>query len=257
MFVFDKLLSPFLTPLGVALLLCAVVLLLLLFRRTRTAFTALLVATALLYLGSTPLVARGLSGLLERQYPSLRIDRLPTADAIILLGGAIEPALPPRQSPHLTRHADRIMLAADLFKAGKAQLIIASGGAWRYPTLDETEADDMASVLMRFGVPASAILKEDQSDDTADNARLSVLLMQQRQLHTALLVTSGIHMPRAMAAFERLGIPVTAAATDLVDVASPDWPALDWLPSPEALVETGEALHEFAGLAYYKLRGVT
>jgi hypothetical protein len=48
---------------------------------------------------------------------------------------------------------------------------------------------------------------------------------------------------------------VTASPTDFVAVASPDWPLLSWLPSPEAEVETGEALHELAGILYYRLRG--
>ena len=71
----------------------------------------------------------------------------------------------------------------------------------------------------------------------------------------ALLVTSGIHMPRAMATFRRAGVAVTAASTDIIDVESPDWAILRWLPSPTALVHTGEALHELAGLLYYRLRG--
>ena len=173
----------------------------------------------------------------------------------MLLGGATAPALPPRQDPDLNAHADRIMHAADLYKAGKAKWIIASGGAWLYPTLGQPEALDMKEILTRFGVPQSAILTETESKDTTGNAAFSALLMHQRGFVTALLVTSAIHMPRAMAAFRRAGVAVTASATDIVAVASPDWPALNWLPSPQALVATGEALHELAGTLYYRLRG--
>jgi uncharacterized SAM-binding protein YcdF (DUF218 family) len=174
---------------------------------------------------------------------------------IILLGGATNPALPPRQDPDLNEHADRLMHAADLYKAGKARLIIASGGSWRYPSINRSEAEDMRDVLMRFGVPGDAILVEGKSRDTNENAAFSAELMRQQHLATALLVTSGAHMPRSMAVFRRAGINATASATDIIDAGSVDWPALDWLPSPVSLVQTSEALRELIGNVYYKLRG--
>jgi uncharacterized SAM-binding protein YcdF (DUF218 family) len=255
MFAFDKYLSPFLTPLGIALVLALLVLILMAAGRRKLAFVLLLATTTGLYLTATPFFAQALSATLERQFPPVALTASPTADVIVLLGGATDPALPPRQDPDLNAHADRIMHAADLYKAGKAKWIIASGGSWRDPSLGRPEALDMQDILMRFGVPESAIFLEVKSEDTGQNAELSAALMHQHNLTTALLVTSGIHMPRAMAAFRRTGIEVTASPTDFVAVASPDWPALSWLPSPEAEVETGEALHELAGLIYYRLRG--
>ena len=255
MFAFDKYLTPFLTPLGCALVLALLVLILMIFGRRRSAFVLLLVTAAGLYLASTPYAAKSLSAQLERQFPPLPVLSSPSADAIVLLGGATEPALPPRQDPELNDHADRIMHAADLYKAGKAQYIVVSGGSWLYPSLNRPEAADMRDVLMRFGVPAAAILLEDKSEDTGQNASLSAAVMQQHHLVTALLVTSGIHMPRAMATFQHAGVSVTASSTDIVAADSPDWPVLGWLPSPKALVETGDALHELAGLIYDRLRG--
>lgn len=255
MFAFDKLLTPFLTPLGVALVLGLFVLLLMLFGRRKLAAMLLFVSLGGLYFSSTPFVAEQLSGLLEHQYSPQAMAITPNADVIILLGGATDPALPPRQDPELNSRADRLMHAADLYKAGKAKWIIASGGSWLYPSLQRSEAADMKDILMRFGVPDAAILTEAESEDTGQNASLSAALMQQRKLTTALLVTSGIHMPRAMAVFTHAGITATASSTDIVDVISPDWPALSWLPSPLALVATGDALHELAGMLYYRLRG--
>lgn len=255
MFAFDKLLSPFLTPLGMALMLGVLALLLILVGRRWAAAVLLFVALGGLYLASTPFVAGWLSSLLEYQYPPQTMAETPAADVILLLGGATDPALPPRQDPELNGHANRLMHAADLYKAGKAKWIIASGGSWLYPSLQRPEAADMKDVLMRFGVPEQAILVEAESEDTAQNASLSAALMKQRNLTTALLVTSGIHMPRAMSTFRRAGISVTASSTDIVAAASPDWPALSWLPSPLALVHTGEAVHELAGIFYYGLRG--
>ena len=255
MFAVDKYLTPFLTPLGAALVLLALTLFLLASGRRHSAFALLLVSTLALYLASTPFVAAALSGLLERDFPPVAVADSPSADAIILLGGASEPALPPRQAPHLNRHADRIVHAAELFKAGKAKWIIASGGSWQFPSANRPEAADMRDLLLSLGVPASAILLEPDSRDTGANASLSAAVMTTNHLATALLVTSGIHMPRAMASFRRAGVAVTASTADVYAIASPDWPVTNWLPSPLALVETSEAVHELAGMLYYRLRG--
>ena len=110
MFILDKLLSPLLTPLGLALALIGLGWLLLAFGRRRTGLLAVAVACIGLYAVSTDFVAQRLSGLLERQYPPVPVASLPRADAIILLGGMTDPALPPRQAPDLNEHADRAVL---------------------------------------------------------------------------------------------------------------------------------------------------
>jgi uncharacterized SAM-binding protein YcdF (DUF218 family) len=255
MFAADKYLTPFLNPLGLALILGLVALLLAGLGRRRSGLTLLLLVLLGLYAASTPFASGWLSGQLERQYPPVAMADTPDADVIVLLGGATGAALPPRIDPDLNEHADRLMHAADLYKAGKAKFIIASGGNWRHPTVDHPEAEDMRDVLMRFGVPGGAILMETSSRDTNENAAFSAALMAQQHFSTALLVTSGVHMPRSMAVFRRAGVNVTASATDIVDAGSVDWLPLDWLPEPLALVHSSEALRELLGSLYYKLRG--
>ena len=255
MFAVDKILTPFLNPLGAGLLLLLVVVMLLFGGRRRSAVVLLLVTIAGLYAASTPFFAGWLSGRLERQYPPVAMAETPDADVIVVLGGTTGPAVPPRLDPDLNSHADRLMHAADLYKAGKSKLILVSGGDWRHPSLGRSEATDMRDVLMRFGVPSSAILLETRSLDTRQNAEFSAQMMQQQHLTTALLVTSGIHMPRSMAVFRRTGVAATASATDIVDVGTVDWAILDWLPSTKALDHSGEALREMVGYLYYRLRG--
>lgn len=255
MFAADKYLTPFLNPLGLALLLGLLAFLLVAFGRKRAGAALLLVMLLGLYAASTPFLAGWLSGLLERQYPPVAVADSPSADVIVLLGGATGAALPPRVDPDLNEHADRLMHAADLYKAGKAHFIIASGGNWRHPTLKHSEAEDMRDVLMRFGVPESAILMETRSRDTNENAVFSAELMRQQHWQTALLVTSGIHMPRSMAVFRHAGVTVTPSETDIIDAGTVDWLPLDWLPDPDALLHSGEALRELLGDLYYRLRG--
>lgn len=256
MFAFDKYLTPFLTPIGAAIVVLLLCWLLLVLRLRRTGTTLLLLATIALYVASTPAFASWLNAGLEGQYPPLAVAQSPTADVIVLLGGATDGPVPPRQEPQVNEHANRILHAAALYKAGKAPLIIASGGTWARPSLGRPESADMSDLLTALGVPVGSILQEGASQDTGENARFTATLMQQHHLTTALLVTSGFHMPRAVAAFRQAGINVIPSEADIYAIAdNTDWPALAWLPDTAALKRTGEALHELIGLAYYRLRG--
>jgi uncharacterized SAM-binding protein YcdF (DUF218 family) len=255
MFAVDKYLTPFLNPLGFALAIGVLAFLLVLLHKRGIGLVLLAAMLLGLYTASTPFIAGWLSGILERQYPPVPLASAPNADVIIVLGGATGPAIPPRQDPDLNEHADRLMHAADLYKAGKAKFILASGGNWRHPSQTHSEADDMRDVLMRFGVPSGAILQEGESRTTEENASYSAPILRQQHWQTALLVTSGIHMPRAVSVFRHAGIDVTPSETDIIDAGSVDWQILDWMPSPSALDNTGEALRELFGAVYYRLRG--
>lgn len=253
LFLIDKLVTPFLNPLGGSLVLMVVVLGLMAAGLRRTAAGVTAFTLVALYFSSTPFVAEAISGVLERQYPPRPISETPSAEVIVVLGGATAPALPPREGPDLNEHADRLVQAAALFKAGKAPAVIASGGSWRDP--DRPEAIAMRTLLVALGVPEQAIIPEPRSLDTAQNAWFSAELMRQKGWTSALLVTSGVHMPRAVAAFRRAGVTVTPSATDIVDAPDPAWPIFDWLPHPDALAQTSDALRELVGMAYYRLRG--
>jgi vancomycin permeability regulator SanA len=96
--------------------------------RKRAGMFALVAAVLMLWTASIPVFSRWLISTLEMSYPPVAIDDTPAADVAILLGGATEPKLPPRQYLELTRSADRILHAANLFRAGKVRAIIACGG---------------------------------------------------------------------------------------------------------------------------------
>jgi uncharacterized SAM-binding protein YcdF (DUF218 family) len=71
-------------------------------------------------------------------------------------------------------------------------------------------------------------------------------------------------MPRALAAFRHQGIDAIAAPTDFTPGLGEDFrrggselevDALNLLPNPQTLVESSAALHEYLGLALYRLAG--
>ena len=64
---------------------------------------------------------------LEWRY--LPLEPVPTADAIVVLGGAVAPALAPRPWVEVSEAGDRILYAARLYNQAKAPKLILSGGS--------------------------------------------------------------------------------------------------------------------------------
>ena len=160
-------LSAFLTllisPLGTALAAGLAGLLLALFGRRRLACTAGVFAIGWIACWSLPPVADWITAVASGPYRAAAgqdlasVRQLPRAEAIVLLGGGIAPANAARALPDLNEASDRVWQAARLFQAGRAPLILASGGhdpqASRY-----SEAQAMRLLLLDLGVPAEAIL---------------------------------------------------------------------------------------------------
>ena len=84
----------------------------------------------LLYLASTPLVARWAAWTLEREVPAIAVERLPVADAIVVLGGSMYATQREDGSVHLyAKHAgDRFDTALAAYRAGRAPLMVFGGG---------------------------------------------------------------------------------------------------------------------------------
>lgn len=246
--------------------------LLLLWRRAETkAMLALGMALLLVCVFANPRVGTFLWGSLEAFYPPQPVQTMPTADAIVLLGGGVELAAPPRLEPDLNEAADRLWHAAKLYHAGKAPLIIVSGGqVFPQPGL-KSEAEYHVDLLLQLGVPREAIVLETRSRNTAENAQFTADLLQQQSVDTTtanqssiekpsrriLLVTSAIHLPRSMLLFTRAGLLPVAASCDVRTAELQRLLLLDFLPSAHALFVSETAIREWLGLFYYQLQGST
>jgi uncharacterized SAM-binding protein YcdF (DUF218 family) len=218
-------------------------------------------ALIVLLLGSNSWVANSLVRSLEWQH--IPVGKLPTADAIVLLGGATKSAFPPRPAVDLSEEGDRVLYAAQLYREGKAPVVIASGGRidWRGGGL--AESSDMADILVNLGVPNSAILQDSKSLNTYQNAVNVRQIMQERGIRRVLLVTSAMHMPRSLRIFQRQGIEAIPAPTDFLITqqeinepsSSPQATLLNLVPDADRLQNTTRALKEYIGTVVYHLRG--
>src|ERR687885_464669 len=200
MFLFlSKLLPLFLYPLGLACILM-VVALVMWWRRSRWVPLPVAFALIVLLLASNSWVANGLVRSLEWQH--LPPKELPTADAIVILGGATKSAFPPRPGVDLSEEGDRVLYGGQLYREGKAPVVIASGGRIDWRSGGPSESADMVQILKTLGVPSSAILQDPTSLNTHENAVNVRQIMKERGIRRVLLVTSAMHMPRSLRIFQ-------------------------------------------------------
>jgi uncharacterized SAM-binding protein YcdF (DUF218 family) len=239
-------------PLGATIGLGLVAVALAVAGRGRAAVRVALTGLALLWIASTPKVSNWALGSLESRYPALPVADSPRADVAILLGGGVASPTPPRISAELNDAGDRVLHAARLFKAGKVQRILVSGGNIPWVSSGAPEADLMRDYLIEFGVPIDAIEFAGQSRNTYQNAREIAAMWTGGQFRSALLVTSAAHMPRALAVFRKAGLPVEPSPTDVRAVPPAEATLLDWLPNAGALNLTTEAMREWIGLFVYR-----
>lgn len=259
-FFLSKLLPLFLYPLGLSCFLLLLSLVCWWFA-PRWMPLPILLALIILLTASNADVSNLLVRSLEHQ--NIPQGELPSADAIVLLGGATKPAIPPRPMVDVNEQGDRVLYAAKLYLDKKAPLIIASGGRidWEGGTAESSrvsEAADMAQLLILMGVPKEAIIEEPTSLNTYENAINVQKILQEKGINQILLVTSALHMPRSLAIFQRLGIKAIAAPTDFF-ISEEDEKLtsafFEILPDADRLAISTKAIKEYIGLIVYRLKG--
>ncbi|MBT6095568.1 MAG: YdcF family protein [Rhodospirillaceae bacterium] len=126
-----------------------------------------------------------------------------TFDVIVVLGAAQMPDGSP--GPVIER---RVAKAVQLWQAGRAPYLLMSGGK---TVSDISEAETMAEVALASGIDAEAILLEDRSTRTIENAAFTVEMIRGRGWKDVLIVTDDFHMPRAEYCYRSMRIPVWSA----------------------------------------------
>lgn len=100
----------------------------------------------------------------------------------------------------------------------------------------------MRRFMVDLGVPGEAMVLEDRSRNTSQNAEYSAEILAEQGIRRILLVTSAHHMPRAKRLFEAQGLKVVPVATDHEVLSRPVWRRL--LPDTIALDESSRAIKE-------------
>ena len=262
MFVFlSKFLPLFIYPLGLS---CLLLIGAMIWRKKeRLGFALILTAFFVLLVASNRWVSYSLAKSLEWRY--LPEGEIPASEVIVLLGGGTDSAQYPRPGVELNGAGDRVFYAGLLYKEGKAQKILLSGGTITWSgSRTSTPAEDMAQVLEVMDVPQEALWLQSKSQNTYEDALYCAELLREKGVKKVILVTSAVHMPRAVKLFEHQGIEVVPAPTDfrvtqesLDQLRHPnltEWVVMA-LPNVSYLSLTTTVLKEYIGMTVYSLRG--
>jgi len=118
---------------------------------------------------------------------------------------------------------------------------------------DASESELMARLITRLEPLGDRVVVEKDSANTVENARALASLLQARNILHIYLVTSALHMQRAVSVFEKLGFNVCAYPVDRLKVKPTYWDAL--VPQISALTKSTQAIHEIYGYMFYFLMG--
>jgi uncharacterized SAM-binding protein YcdF (DUF218 family) len=183
-------------------------------------------------------------------------------DAIVVLSGGRIVAPGTSKISEWT-DADRFFGGVELYQAGKAPLLVFTGGAAPWEPSAPSEGEILVGFARRCGLPAEAVVTTGRVYNTAEEAEaVSRLLADRSHVGTEtkkkplsiLLVTSAFHMPRAKTQFEANGFQVVAYPVDFLVSSERQNTILDFLPSANALSQTELALREFYGRIFYQIR---
>ena len=237
---------------------------------------------AWLWLWMTPIMTWVVGVPLEREFlvdgKVPLVESFPEADAIVLLGGSMGIETNLSSYAEMWSGADRVWQAARLYKAGKAQKVIATGNGAVDTTLPllldfgvakadvsfmdavntEEEARSISKMLGRsggveeLGVEELGVEEFGESDSPTHPIKHSSTARPK-----VLLVTSAWHMKRARLMFEKYApeIEVVCAPADFENTIMAEKTPLFkmLLPDPNVFMLNSVAFHEWVGIVGYRV----
>jgi uncharacterized SAM-binding protein YcdF (DUF218 family) len=248
-FELSKLLSFFLVPSNIMMILGLAGIALVAIGYARAGRWLLIASIALMAAVGILPIGRELARPLEERFPRWDATRGPPAGVLVLGGGVIKSEISAdRGEIAVGDTADRILAAVELMRRYPSARVVFVG---------RSEADFVARFFGKLGLPEDRIFVERKSRNTIENARFAKELVLPKPGERWLLVTSAMHMPRAVGVFRKAGFDVDAYPVDYRTTSTRDlWPFL-----PSALMGgigiMDRAAHEWSGLLVYWITGRT
>jgi uncharacterized SAM-binding protein YcdF (DUF218 family) len=210
----------------------------------RAGFVILALGLGGLWLLATPIVSGWLIVTLERNLPLVPPGNDPP-EAIVILSAEMRYTVGSLGAIPGPLTLERERAGAALARRTDLPILVTGGKLGDDP-------DSLAAVMARsltndFNTPVRWI--EPNSADTWANAANSAVILRAQHIHSIYLVTHAWHMRRALLAFARTGITVTAAPVWLDPMPVGEWS--DFIPRTSAWMTSYYALHEWLGCAHY------
>jgi len=230
----------------------------LLYMRPRAGRIWLTAVVAAYWLLNCPIGEALLTRTLDDGYkPLVRAADARGAAAVVMLGGggSIVRTGNRELSFETDSSALRALETARVYHLLASPLVIVSGGSTKKLVGAPPESEAHRSALLALGVPAARIVTESESQNTHDEAVVVGRMLRERGLGTVVLVTSSVHMRRALATFAAQGIAAVPSPSPLHgDRLSKPFPMT---PNGASGNVTDQAIHEWTSAVYYWTRGWT
>jgi uncharacterized SAM-binding protein YcdF (DUF218 family) len=174
---------------------------------------------------------------------------------IVLTGTTI--STPVSDRIYFGRGADRVYHTVQLYKMGLIKKILISGGSGKILEREEPEAEKFRKAMMVMGVPDSVMIVESETRNTHESAMevkkiLSTLNVKDSD---CFIITSGYHMRRSLACYEKVGLNVEPFRTDFYSHERDFYFDSLIIPRIEALNSWQRMSREWVGFIAYKIAG--
>jgi len=205
----------------------------------------LFIGSLMLLLSTLP-VSDAILGGLEYDF---MIPKHPKGDVIILLGGSANGGAPDLSGIGIPSEMMLygVVTAVRLYKRLKISIIVSGGTVFQHA---KPEAPIVKRFLVDLGVPDNAIIMEDKSLDTSQNAKNTQKICLERGFRTPILVTSVFHMKGSVILFKSVGIGLIPFPTGFQSWRKRQYGWIDFLPGGFGDVST--AIKEYLALFYFK-----
>ena len=210
------------------------------------------IAIGVLYIISTPIFSDNFFKLVEGSEYRKPISAIDSADAIVVLSGMLEINEVGDSTYVEWGDPDRFYGGIELFKAGKAQKLVFTGGKMPWDKSKKTEGEVLKEFAISNGIPSDKILVTKDVENTADEAvAVKELIGSSKRI---ILVTSAYHMYRAKRLFEKKEFNVIPFKVDFKTSGNDQVTFMDILPSALNLELTEIGIREIIGRFYYIIK---
>ena len=249
MFFLKKLVTPFILPPGLFILILLLSGIFLMLRRHRKLGAFNLVVGLFFWIFCSAPFANFLIGSLESEFD---IPQDIKGDVIILLGGGSIDNVPDFSGYGIPTDnmIGRIVTAVRLQKVLDIPIIVSGGKA---PKSKSSEARIAKRFLVDLGVEEDKILMDEKSRDTYENAKHTKEICLRNDFKKPILVTSASHLRRSLLSFRKVGMDIMPYPASFKTKRDNTYQLRHYLPRSSSLSKTSSALHEYLGILFYKL----
>ena len=180
----------------------------------------------------------------------------PPVSGIIVLGGFIDPIISEtRGQPTLNNAAERVTAFLSLAKNFSKAKLVFTGGSGNLTRNWIKEADKVKELLRNIGFDTNRVIFERNARNTYENGVNLYRLLHPKPHERWVLITSAVHMPRAIGVFHKLNWHPIPYPVDFRTRGKGDW---HWTFNMKNGLQSFDlGLREWLGLVFYRILGRT